>query len=217
MNHTDTLYLSYSGENVRDRLQNLFDNSFKRGDAEQVREHYRTLRRLEMECEKSPSCGSVDISCLTENITAACDIIAADTEKTFVFCGNETCPVYGSARLISKALLNLLSNAYLYGRERLVITKTVETADFVKIEVHSGGAFDFYKSESGRGLSFVREVCRSHGGNFFTESDGFTSVCIMIFPKLKKELPSAPNPDFFELVRDRLSPVYVEFFGMEYH
>ena len=200
----------------RERMQNLFDSAFIKNDSNMMREQYKALRNFEFNCNFDFKPQSVNVSSLAESISAACDAIAAPLGVSFIYCGNQSSPVRGNRRLISKALLNLLSNAYLYGSESLVTVKTVDTADFVRLEVQSGGMF-LCENEKGRGLSFVRRVCTRHGGNFFIESDILYSRAVMILPKSRGVEKAAQSADFMTLITDRLSPVYVEFFGMEYH
>lgn len=201
---------------VRENLQDIFDRCFKSGDREKMREQYKALRALELSGKTDFINKAVDISALTENVTAACDILVSDTGTGFVFCGNDTSPAAGNARLIMKAVLNLLSNAYLYGAERLVTTKTIETASHIKIEVQSGGGA-YGGLEYGRGLRFVRGVCLCHGGNFFVEQSEFSVRAVMLLPKAESCKEYSDVPDLYSLISDRLSPVYIELFGMEYH
>lgn len=200
----------------RSILQNLFDKSFREGDRESVRKHYKTLRTLELRSENFNTGETADISFIAENITAACDIICSESEKSFVYCGNSTPPAAGSARLIEKALLGLLSNAYLYGAGSLVTVKTLETDNSVQLEIRSGGRFRFNNDKYG-GLAFVRKVCREYGGRFLVITDILSAAAVMEFPKSPSGSKVSRSPDFLELISDRLSPVYVEFFGMEYH
>lgn len=165
-----------------------------------------------MNAKKNGCTESVVISFLAENVTSACDIVCAESGKCFVYCGNAVSAVRGNTRLIIKALLCLLSNAYLYGRESLVTVKTVEANGYIKIEVGSGGAFCF--DGRGNGLKFVSEVCALHGGHFLIKSQSLSSSAIMIFPRSDSPERASRCPDFLELISDRLSPVYVEFFGM---
>lgn len=205
----------YSDIYMRENLQDLFDCCFKSGDREKMREQYRTLRSLELSGKTDFINKAVDISALTENTTAACDVLVSDTGTDFVFCGNDTSPVAGNAKLIMKAVLNLLSNAYLYGTERLVTAKTIETVSHIKIEVQNGGINS--RLEYGRGLRFVRDVCLCHGGNFFVEQNGFSVRAVMLLPKAESLKEYSDIPDLYSLISDRLSPVYIELFGMEYH
>lgn len=200
----------------RERMQNLFDSAFVKNDSNMMREQYKALRSFEFDCNFDFKPQSVNISAVAENISAACDTVAAPLGVSFIYCGNQSSPVSGNRRLISKALLNLLSNAYLYGSGSLVTVKTVEMQDFVRLEVQSGGMF-LCENEKGRGLSFVRRVCVRHGGKFFIESDVLYSRAVMILPKSRGVEKPAQSADFITLITDRLSPVYVEFFGMEYH
>lgn len=213
----------YNELTQRESLQTLFDNSFNDGDREQLRKHYRDLRSLEFQCEMKNTGIFIDISNLTQNLTVACDIVTADNGKNFVYCGNDVSPVACNPRLISKALLSLMSNAYIYSSERLTVTKTIECKNFIKIEVKSGGQFQFGRYENRNGLRFVNKVCLAHGGRLIIESEKYSSSAIMMIDKsadYSKHGNSFPDktlqstPDFYELLKDRLSPVYTEFFGI---
>lgn len=206
----------YRDIRMRENLQDLFDCCLKSGNREKMREQYRTLRSLELDGEINFTNKAVDLTSLTENVTSACDLLTSDTGMNFVFCGNDTSPAAGNARLIMKAVLNLLSNAYLYGGGRLVTTKAIETVSHIKIEIQSG-TNAYSKIKYGRGLSFVRDVCLCHGGNFFIEQCGFSVRAVMLLPKAESCEEYSDIPDLYSLISDRLSPVYIELFGMEYH
>ncbi len=198
----------------RERLQLLFDRSFYDGNKSGLREQYKKLRQLELHSETDFDNEIVNISALAESITVACDIIVAETGISFIYCGNDTSPVLCNQRFATKALLNLLSNAYLYGCEKLVTVKTIEMSNFVRLEVHSGGAF--INNYNGLGLNFVRSVCQKSKGRFFIEQSPTETRAVMIFHKVHN-YKNSNDIDFYSLINDRLSPVYVEFFGMEYH
>ena len=209
----------YTDENQfsREKLQFFFDKAFDRKDETELRCLYKTLRNLDFSSELDFLPENVDISTLCENITSAFDIFASHNGKNFIYCGNSTCCVYGNHRFIAKAFLNLLSNAYLYGTNSLVTVKTIENENFVKIEVRSGGKFPLTAIE-GNGLTFVRKVCTKLNGHFFIETRQDSSIAIMVFKKSDcKSKTNHEQYDFTNLLSNRLSPVYVEIFGMDYH
>jgi len=200
---------------ARENLQNLFDRCFLSENCNGLREHYRALRRLELNSTLKITEEMVNISALVENLTIACDILCADTPLSFIFCGNETSLTCTNGRLLAKAVLNLLSNAYLHGKGRLITVKAVEFAEYIKIEVKNEG---YFSSEYGNGLNFVRKVCALCDGAFFIEQDIFSTNAIMLIKKAPaNNCKDFYVPDFCEYLSDRLSPVYVEMFGMEYH
>ncbi|MBR2952897.1 MAG: HAMP domain-containing histidine kinase [Clostridia bacterium] len=209
----------YTGEREfqREKMQFFFDKSFRDKDENLLRNQYVSLRQLEFldDLTFEPEC--VDLSSLTESITVACDILSSESGVSFIYIGDSPCYVIGNSRLITKALLNLLSNAYLYGRENLVTVKTVEQGNCCGIEVLSGGSFS-ENHKAGNGLSFVRNICNKMHGNFFIEQTLSHTKAIMLFPKSDiKENSTKENADILSLVYNRLSPVCVEMFGMEYH
>lgn len=204
------------GECVRENLQNLFDQAFLLDDKVNLREHYRALRSIELKqsIEKSTEC--INISSLTENLTTACDILVADTGVSFVFCGNNVSLIYGNGKALTKAILNLLSNAYLYGKGNLITVKAVENEKYIKIEVKNEGLFK--AKYFGNGLSLVQKICSAFNGTLFIETNLLSTTAVMIIKKVPaSKCKDFYVPDFCEYLSDRLSPVYVEMFGMEYH
>lgn len=207
--------MNYS-ECVRENLQNLFDRAFLIGDKGKLRENYRALRNIELNQNLESANERINISLLAENLTTACDILVSGTGVSFVFCGNDVSTAYGNGKALTKAILNLLSNAYLHGKGKLVTVKTVENAKHIKIEVKNEGSFKA-KGFSG-GLSLAHKICAEFGGTLFIETDLFTTTAIMTIKKAPAtNCKDFYAPDFYEYLSDRLSPVYVEMFGMEYH
>ena len=201
----------------REKLQFFFDKAIEQEDETYLRNHYRALRDLDFSSDLDFPPQSINISYLCENITSAFDVFSYHTGKSFIYCGNTTHSVYGNHRLISKAFLNLLSNAYLYGTNSLVTVKTIEEKDFIKVEVQNSGIFN-EKHSNRNGLSFVRRVCKSMNGHFFIETDSDYVKAIMFLKKSENNhVTTLENYSFTEFLTDRLSPVYVEVFGMEYH
>ncbi len=203
---------------LREKMQYFFDKSFRERDENLLRSLYVSLRQLEF-CEDF-SCGTeqIELTSLAESITVACDILASPSGISFIFCGDEPCFISGNHRLISKSLLNLLSNAYLYGTENLVTVKTVNGYGNSRLEVFSGGKFEDI-NQNGRGLSFVRQACKKMNGSFLIEQSISHTKAIMTFKNLSLDLnsDSTNQADILSLVSDRLSPACVEMFGMEYH
>ncbi len=200
---------------VRENLQNLFDRAFLLGDKVNLREHYRALRNIELSrhIEKTNEC--INISALAENLTTACDILVSETGISFVFCGNDVSLAYGNGEAFTKAILNLLSNAYLHGKGNLITVKAIENDEYIKIEVKNEGT---YKAKNFTdGLMLVHRICTEFGGAFFIETDLFTTTAVMHIRKAPaNNCKDFYVPDFCEYLNDRLSPVYVEMFGMEY-
>lgn len=202
---------------LREKLQLFFDKAFNQEDETKLRSYYKSLRELDFSTALDFSPEIIDISYLCENITSAFDVFASHNGKSFIYCGNPTCFVYGNHRFIAKALLNLLSNAYLYATNSLVTVKTIESQDFVKIEVQSGGIFPLNNIDK-KGLTFVRKICNALNGRFLIESRHNSTNAIMCFKK-GSHLPDKryEQYNFSNLLSNRLSPVYVEIFGMSYH
>ncbi len=203
--------MDIEGANTREKLQGLFDHAFLTGDGSSLRSSYRLLRQLDLNRKIPNSISSVDISALAENLCVACDILTDGTSVGFVFCGNATSPARGNSWALTKAILNLFSNAYLYGSGNLVTVKAVEKSNHIQLEVKSEG--NFKSPHFSKGLSFVGKVCGDCGGNFFIDTDLFSTRAIMILEKSKAK-PQLSTPDFCRFLGDRLSPVYIEMFGM---
>lgn len=198
----------------REQLQLLFDQCFLNGNKAGLREQYKILRQIELNQNIDYDNEIIDISSLTQSISVACDILISETGISVIYCGNTTSPAVCNQRLFTKALLNLISNAYLYGCEKLITIKTVEMADFIRVEVQNGGAF--INSNTGKGLHLVRKICKNANGKFFIDQSAVETRAVMIFKKARN-YKDLNNVDFYSLINDRLSPVYVELFGMEYH
>lgn len=206
---------AHSREHSRENLQNLFDRAFLSGNNSDLRENYKALRNIELIKFTETANERTSISVLAENLTIACDILTTDTGVNFIFCGNDTSPVYCNGKALTKSILNLLSNAYLHGKGRIVTVKAIEMNNYIKIEVKNEG--EFYCEQYGKGLSFVSRVCNLSGGAFFVERDLFSTTAVMLIKKVPaNNCKDYYVPDFYEYLNDRLSPVYVEMFGMEY-
>lgn len=204
---------NYENFESRENLQDLFDASFIKMDLESLRTNYQSLRKLELNTPLKATTESIDISSLVENLTLACDIICAENGTSFIYCGNDTSIIKGNQKLITKAILNLLSNSFLYGNGNLVTVKTIEKQDFISIEIQSSGNLS-QEIKFGDGLKYVQNVCNSLNGHFFILTDLLSVKSIILFPKSRQFKDIARVPDFCELLNDRLSPVYVEFFGI---
>ena len=73
-------------------------------------------------------------------------------------------------------------------------------------------------NQKGKGISFIRNASKKMNGNFLIEQSVSHTKAIMTFENSRKiHFHSAQQTDILELISDRLSPVCVEMFGMEYH
>ncbi len=205
----------YTSENEfqRDKMQFFFDKSFREKDELLLRNQYKALRLFQFDTGFDFTPETIHISSLAESLTTACDVLATGTGMNFIYCGESDCHCIGDEGLITKCLLNLLSNAYLYGRENLITAKCVRMKDFIKIEILNGGAFS-EDTADGKGLSYVRKATSKMNGRFLIEQSlSHTKAVILLRSSIK---PTHKNYDFLDFVNDRLSPVCVELFGMEY-
>ncbi len=213
--HFSEIYTDES-QFLRDKMQYFFDKSFARQDENLLRNLYVALRRLQFDEDFSAEVEQIELTSLAESITIACDILASTSGINYIFCGDEPCHIYGNQKMISKALLNLLSNAYLYGTDNLVTVKTIYGNENSRIEVLSGGNFE-NTNQWGKGLYFVRQACQRMNGSFLIEQSQSHTKAIMSFKSSRKTLNKSQQTDIFALINDRLSPAYIEMFGMEYH
>lgn len=200
----------------REKMQYFFDRYTDSGDHIHLRNLYVQLRNLQFEADFIFMQEIIDLTAISNQLTIACDILTSPVGKSFIFCGDEPCYAYGNEKLISQALLNLLSNAYLYGKENLIIINTVNSGDFSRIEVLNGGTLPD-KFQENNGLRFVRKICSKLNGSFLIEQTLTHTKAVMSFKATKKPPEEGFSIDFLSLINDRLSPVCVEFFGMSYH
>ncbi len=209
----------YTGEQEfeREKMQFLFDKSFREKNENLLRNQYIRLRRFQFNENLTFHNECVELSSLAENVTIACDILATDSGVGFIYCGDGPCHIKGNSHLIIKALLNLLSNAYLYGKGHLVTVKTLELENYCGIQVINCGRFD-ENYHAGKGIPYIYNVCSGLKGNFFIEQTLSQTKAIMLFEKATDKTDICTNEnDIVSLVSDRLSPACIEMFGMEYH
>lgn len=211
--NTDFNIKTLERPNERECLQDLFDNSFIKNDLKSLRTNYQSLRKLEFNIPLDFKLENVDISYFVENLTLACDIICAENGTSFIYCGNPAPPARANQRLLTKAVLNIFSNAFLYGRGNLITVKTIEKTDFISIEIQNAGWLD-NSFVFGDGLKYVNNICQKLNGHFFITTDILSVKAIILIPKSKNFKDVEKSLDFCELLSDRLSPVYIEFFGI---
>lgn len=196
-------------EHIREELQENFSSALLDNDILFLHTLYSKLRKLnrniinaETEC--------VDLSDLSENICIASDILLRESGKTVVFCGNDTSPVFGNRQILTKAILEAIGNACIFGKGSLVTLKTQEHKHFVSAEIQSSGKFSF---SGGEGLGFIRNAVKQFDGEMFTVSGKDFSSVVLTFKKSNNIRP-LENRSFIDLVSDRLSPVYIELYGI---
>lgn len=202
-------------ERLRSCLQNGFDRAFSLDDAEELRREYRRARAFHREISEGES-QVIDICSLVESVTVGCDILASPMGVSYLYCGNQVPFVRGREDLLTRALLNLLSNAYLYGTAGLVTVKTFVKGESAVISVLSGGEYDFIRLER-EGIDYVKRVCKAHNGGFFVKSEISCSSANIILPLYYGTEKPKQKYNVEMMINDRLSPLYVELFGMEYH
>lgn len=194
---------------LREELHENFSSALLQDDFLFLHKLYSRLKILnrniinaETEC--------VDLSDLAENICIASDIILRESGKTVVFCGNDTSPVFSNRQILTKAVLEALGGACVFGKGSLVTVKTQEHKDFVSAEIQGAGRFSFCDSE---GLEFIRKAVKRFDGETVTVLSKDSSSMVMTFKKSGNILP-LENKSFIDLVSDRLSPVFIELYGL---
>lgn len=196
-------------ERIREELQENFSSALLEDDVLFLHTLYSKLRKLnrntlntETEC--------VDLSDLAENICIAADILLRESGKTVVFCGNDTSPVYGNRQVLTKAILEGLGNACIFGKGSLITLKTCEHKNFVSAEIQSLGEFSRC---DGEGIKFIRNAVKTFDGEMFTVSThGYSSLVLTL--KKSNNIKPLENRSFIDLVSDRLSPVFIELYGI---
>lgn len=210
-----------NNEKIRNELQESFDCAFLCQDCLQLGKLYSRLKILNRtNVNYSKEC--VDISDLTENVALASDILLREMGKSVIFCGNDISPVLGNRQFLTKAILEIVSNACIFGDSSLIVVKTAECREHAYIEIQSLGNFSF----CGGGFDYVNSVVKEFGGSFFTVHEKETTTFTLTLRPLKKckkiisvpdgksQISVAENPTFLDLVSDRLSPVFVEIYGV---
>ncbi|MCD7918018.1 MAG: HAMP domain-containing histidine kinase [Clostridiales bacterium] len=157
--------------------------------------------RLELHTERYQK-ESVD---LTELVSSTCEDLALIQEKgiTLTWEADSAVTVWGNRELLSRLLVNLVSNAYRYGTEDGHIWVTLRNGeDALTLSVADDGIgiaqeeqekiFDrFYQTDasrsgagSGLGLSMVAQIAQFHGGAVTVESaPGQGSTFTLTLPK----------------------------------
>lgn len=196
-------------EFLRDELQDKFNLAFENEDVSSLCEFYGKLRRLNRNIEYFET-ESVDLSDLAENICLSSDILLRESGKSIIFCGNSVSFIFGNRQILTKAILEAISNACIYGKSSLTTLKTREFNDFVILEIQSMGPFNSF---CGCGINFMRKAVKKMGGDILFLSQKEYSSVVFRFQKSGNIRP-LENRSFIDLVSDRLSPVYIELYGV---
>ena len=158
------------------------------------------IARLEMRPENYPK-QKLDLSSLTESI---CSDLALIEDKGIVLSAkiDHGLSVYGNHGLLSRAISNLVLNAYRYGKENGHIDVSLrKEADQVILTVADDGIgisdkdlpkiYDrFFRADSSRtnsgtglGLSITKEIVQFHDGSISVDSHlGAGSVFAIVLP-----------------------------------
>ncbi len=197
-------------EILREDLQEKFFTAFQNDDISFLQTLYKKLKILNRQLEYFET-ESVDIADLAENICLASDILLRESGKSVIFCGNDVSPVFGNRQILTKAILEVISFAVLKGDSSLITVKTREFERFVTVEIQSLGEFNFEAQNDG--IDFIRNALKKLGAKMFVISQKEYSTTLF---SLKKSGNISPfqNKSFIDLVCDRLSPIYIELYGV---
>lgn len=156
--------------------------------------------RLQMRAENYV-CETVDLSELVREI---CFDMALIKDKDIIlnYETEDDVRIQGNRKLLSRMLVNLINNAYRYGRESGYILVSLKQADdYVRLSVSDNGIgiakqeqskiFQrFYQSDHSRsgngmglGLAMVREIVQFHGGEIRVESELGKGSTFLVFFK----------------------------------
>lgn len=145
------------------------------------------IARLEMKPENYPK-EKIDFSALTESV---CEDLALIRDKNINLSANIDKNIFinGNENLLTRAISNLILNAYRYGKENgyiNVLLKEVQNNIIFEVEDNGIGIsekdltkiFDrFYRADSSRtqggtglGLAITKEIVEFHGGKITAES-----------------------------------------------
>lgn len=198
-----------NNEKMREELQDKFTLAFESEDIDELQKFYGKLKRINRNTDFFET-ESVDISDLAENICISADILLRENGKSVIFCGNDVSSVFGNRQILTKAILEAISNAILHGNSSLITIKLCEYKDYITLGVQNMGQFKF---NGGEGIKFIRSAIKKLGGDTVILSNCEYSSVIFKLKKSGNICPS-PNPNFIDLVCDRLSPVYIELYGV---
>ncbi len=147
-----------------------------------------SFTRLECKTENYPM-QTIDLSELTKSISK--DLASLHEKNITLHCQTEDkVMVHGNAKLLTSLLINLISNAYRYGKENGYIQIMLQTEDdMAKLSVTDNGIgiasseqnkiFNrFYQVDASRsqvgtglGLSMVQEIASLHHGHILVDSE----------------------------------------------
>lgn len=141
---------------------------------------------------------------MTELVTSVCTDMALIREKgiSLRFDAENDVTFYGNRELLSRLLINLISNAYRYGREdgHIFVRLWLGNGKLCLSVADDGIGIDreeqqkifrrFYQADNSRsgiglglGLSMAQEIARFHGGEVIVESTpGKGSVFTLTLP-----------------------------------
>ena len=157
--------------------------------------------------EKRDECTGFEKINLSETVSSICEDMALIKERGIELHADikNGVMINGDGQLMSRLTVNLISNAYRYGKDNgNIYVSLSENDDGVKLSVKDDGIGiadgelekiwnRFYRADSSRsrkgtglGLNFVKEIARIHGGSMSVEStEGEGSIFTLTVPKKK--------------------------------
>ncbi len=156
--------------------------------------------RLQMRAE-SYVCEAVDLSEIVREICFDMSLIR-DKDITLDYEAEDDVRIWGNRKLLSRLLVNLINNAYRYGREGGYISVGLkQEKEYVRLSVSDNGIgianeeqskifHRFYQVDHSRsgngmglGLAMVSEIVQFHGGEIRVESEPGKGSTFMVFLK----------------------------------
>lgn len=210
-------------KSIREKLQILFlrlsfDEELKGEEKlKQVisQETHSILRQLQNNSFSSLSSINIvacDVWELVDELCIAADICFCNSSRRLIFVTEKTEFIYACCPdSLTIAVLNLISNAYLYSLGDLICVEVKEISSGLIIKVTSENKSDLARIKScievsGTGLSAVNKISALHSGLFLVSSgENETTSAIFIPKKDTKNLPQETVKDFTDYLCDRCS------------
>lgn len=218
-------YLRLKDANAaREALQELFTvcfeaYKFSASFGRVLERAYSLLRRIEnSSAANPPSAYRYDVVFTVEDLIFCADIITAQTKKCFSFdCDFECAYISLDIKSFSLAFLELLSNAVSYSTGSEIRVKLSLFDGFVGISVSNSGFFcaeKFQKAVCSDGsLGFINRMLNKAGGSLVMTNGEDTTTLALKIPTADDSLPCTLPFAVDDLLYDRLSVLYIAFFG----
>ncbi|MCR4614566.1 MAG: hypothetical protein K5756_00240 [Clostridiales bacterium] len=220
------LKLSLTAENepeIRNGLQDIITRTGHESGGLQsktLRDCYRKLRRLQNFCissRKEKSEGICDLNELLDELGSAGDILLDLKNRGVAFLPCETeLFVNCHPSELTAVVLNMLSNACVHSRTPVIDMSLKKMGDNAVITVKNDGKINFEMlakslKDQGSGAAAMLNFANRHGSRLMWCA-GYDCTTVLSMPAVTekdKKIRCCQTPDFSDLLRDKLSPVYV--------